>query len=100
MNWTPEERKAIEESYDHWDKDMVIPISREGASRFAGHYPCGGADCALCKISSDVYCNQCPYLRFYGKTCGSSGMHWYNWKRNPSPETAIAMRDALKKLLE
>jgi hypothetical protein len=117
MSLPPEERQAVQESRDHWEKDICVPL-REGDSvvldllRWKSDrrgVQISPNDCALCKkhlgFSRWATCrgNQtnspCPlYLR--GKMCGALGSPYLKFRNEPTLQNAEAMRDALQEILD
>lgn len=120
MNLTPEESKALDESIEHWIKDMVemfkkgfvVAKNSNGASEWKyyvwGFFPksadfvkCYSPDCALCsdafeKGTSKINCQLCLYTKFYDFDCDDEEGHWSKFMDDPCLETAQAMVDALK----
>jgi hypothetical protein len=50
--------------------------------------------------NEEVCCDECPYKMFYGFTCDDVRGHWANWTRTYRLPEAVAMKEALEKILE
>jgi len=113
LKLTPAERKALQESINHWQEDVINKFV--GGNTPSPHYDYWikskeelrhrSEYCPLCihcgyTLIGFPNCEQCPYKVFYGFECDSAGGHWFRFEENRSKKYAIAMRDALQAILD
>ena len=105
--------ELIEESIQHWEKDILEPLLQGRKIIFTYNLdslvweddntlvPCCSGSCPLCQayMDSDFSCDKCPYKIQYGNVCGKKGESWYQFYLTPNIETAKAMIEKLKYLL-
>lgn len=112
MKLSPEEKKAVQDSRDHWVEDIVGPL-KCGATisgKFYWSYdfspvPCFAKHCALCVLvgldeGSNIKCTECAYVKFYKFKCCDNRGHWARFDDNANLETAQEMADALNAILK
>lgn len=112
MKLTDKERKALRDSIDYWQEDIINKfvgrnrISTMGLSlwwtKSKEFVKCYDKSCALCIGIQNAQddCRSCIYTRFYRYDCGSLRGDWLTFVNKPTKETAIAMRDALQVILD
>ena len=108
-----EMKEHIQESVDHWEKNIIGKF-KEGLLPTTDYQwsdgqdiSDGGENCPLCRKyfkngdCAEAACGTCPYTLYYGEVCDKeySGF-WYKWEDHRSIETATAMRDALVEILD
>ncbi len=88
--------KAIEDSIKHWVDDILVPIT-VGNKLDPGTYRSG--HCVLCKhfgwrpdTSNKPDCDSCPLT-----DCSDSNSPWDTFRKDITPENAVAMIQALQK---
>jgi hypothetical protein len=106
MSLSPEERQAVQESRDHWERDICVPL-RNGDSitedlslsweSDGKPVPISGDSCALCQRHTS--CRQCPLFP-RRKACGNPYSPYGKFWDNPTLKNAEAMRDALQEILD
>jgi len=108
MKLSKKQKTAVEKSVKHWeddiiqhfvagdriDKDVVILWWKRLDERLKVF----SDDCPLCKLVK-TSCRKCPYFIYYERSCDDDG-HWTKFTKHPTLKNAIAMRDALKKVIE
>jgi len=121
MKLTTKERELLEESIEHWNKDIIdnFTIHNKTICEFASTLWNDGSlicdfelYCPLCikymRHNIRGVCTRCPYFKFYKINCdyhnkfelnGKKG-HWYAWRMNKTLESAIAMRNALQRIVD
>jgi hypothetical protein len=111
MKLTDEEIKATKASIEHWQQ-IVDRLGKEAINELrlnlfwesGDEVKCYAEDCPLCEMFYKVkfvpHCIDCPYIRLYGFACCGCSGHWNKFVDDPNLETATAMLDALKKILE
>lgn len=115
MNLSLEEEKALDESIEHWNEDMVGPFKKGLRAKNVEHRMvwqkklwgfipiyinvgpvlCCADDCALCENCED-FCSLCIYTKFYGRTCDDDGGHWNKFIDDSCLKTALDMVKALE----
>jgi hypothetical protein len=119
MKLTLEEKKALQQSIDHWQNDIINKFVG-GNMILGGRIWSKSKDmvlsdsdscslCNICKVKSTNFhnqygcliidCNICVYTKFYGSPCDKGG-HWSRFSANSTKKYAIAMRDALQAILD
>lgn len=117
MKWTKRERKAIEDSIEHWQHDIISRL-RDGdkvlidschdrvwksTGREVEHMD---SNCPLCRmVGLENSCVKCPYAKYYWYACDQLEIaekgagHWRKFNIDPCLKTALGMLNALKRLL-
>jgi len=110
MKLTQAERKALQESINHWQEDIINKFVGENSiARISSLYwkkskkivDCYSDSCPLCRKYFGILgyaCMDCPYCKFYNKKC--TFLHWRSFNEIPTKENAIAMRDSLQAILD
>ena len=105
-----EEKKAVQESIEHWETDIIAEllkgrkIKKNGSCRkvtwedSGRAVPCYEINAILCKSCSPG-CGACPYYKAYGCRCADIGEPWDGFIEKPTIENARAMVDKLRGLL-
>ena len=105
LTW--KERRAVQRSIKHWEKDIIAKLSQKGNEDILYD---SGRSCPLCRLcyEKDTYANntahcdspKCPYIRAYGISCDSLDGHWRKWRKKQGLPTARGMVASLQRILD
>ena len=109
------ERKAVENSINHWKKDIQkhfldgdeIIVVEDGYSVKLVWEKTGkkvkdtSKHCSLCKKAISLGCSVCPYYKYYGFKCEDYEYgHWKKWRFQPNLKNCDNMIKALERILK
>ncbi len=123
MKLTEEEKKAAEESIEHWKKDILLrfldgdTILSTWTTPAGANYgqirklnwvsdgkevKCFSEQCKLCALylTREVLCGACLYAKKHGFPCTAPGEAWAGFINNPTQGTCENMISALEAILE
>lgn len=109
MKLTPRDKRLLKMSINHWNNDIIRHFQNGDNVIYISGYKVweniasvveDTVDfCPLCIKFYDSDCENCPYSNFYHLECYNDKGHWGKWYREPTLKNAIAMRNALQKIL-
>lgn len=106
MNIVSQQREALINSINHWQIDIIDKFEVGHFVIISGYNDHWNDNsniqdktkyCSLCYVY--YTCQYCPYTQYYGYNCNQLKSHWNTWRRHLNLETAIAMKDALIRIL-